>query len=373
MTEGFASTFRMSGDEFSIIIRGTNSKDYIDSQLQRIRRLLNNPVQIDGKTIFPSATFGAVLDIQRSNDASQVMALAAYALTTGKKNAMGSITFISAIDGIEALKQQDRSNLLAVQADMRRALASMEFIPYFQPIYNLSPPRLVGFEALARWDHPSGIRDPDAFVPQAEETGLIAKIDKNVISRAIKIAKKWSDTHPEFPFFVSANASGASFKDPNFVPFILGRLEKAALDPKYFVLEFTEGIFIENFENAINKLNSLRSHGVKVALDDFGTGYSSLQYVSQLPLNYIKIDKAFISHVFTSQKTMLMVRSIIDMAAMLEFGVVAEGVDNVNQLNWLSKNENTKAQGYFFSPPVPQEGAENMLDDAIAFASLSPP
>jgi len=139
------------------------------------------------------------------------------------------------------------------------------------------------------------------------------------------------------------------------------------------VLEFTEGIFIENFESTIEKLNLLRNYGVKVALDDFGTGYSSLQYVSQLPLNYIKIDKSFIDHLFTSEKTMLMVRSIIDMAAMLESGVVAEGVENVNQLNWLSKNENTKAQGYFFSPPVPLENAENMLADAAAFASLTLP
>ena len=368
ITEGFASMFRMSGDEFSIIIRGTNSKDYIDSLLQRTSRLVSAPMLIDGKTVFPSATFGAVLDIRGSNDASQVIALGTDAVVAGKKNGIGAITFISVREGMETLKQQSRNDLLAVGADMRRGLASLEFVPYFQPIYQLSPSRLVGFEALARWHRPSGVLEPNNFVRQAEGTGLITKIDKNVISKAIKTTKKWAETYPGIPFYVSVNASAASFRDPSFVPFILDRLEKCELDSKYFVLEVTEGIVIDNFDGAIEKLDLLRDRGIMVALDDFGTGYSSLQYVNRLPLNYIKIDKSFIDQLFFSEKARLMVKSIINMAGILGLGVVAEGMETVQQHDWLiEENKNMKVQGYFFSAPLPPEEAEHFLADANAF------
>ena len=353
-------------------MRGTNSKVYINSQLQRIRRLISNPALIGGKSVFLSATFGAVLDIQGSNTASQIIAFAVDAVVTGKKSDMGTINFISAVEEMEALVQRSESILRAARTDISRGLADSEFLPHFQPIYQLSPSRLAGFEALARWTHPNGLLIPDAFVRQAEETGLITEIDKNVISKTLKTAKQWAQTYPEFPFFVSANASGASLMEPRFVPFILERLEKIELDPKYFVLEVTEGIFIENFENTAAKLNVLQEHGIKVALDDFGTGYSSLQYVNRLPLSYIKIDKSFIDQLFSSKKAMLMVRSIINMAGILGIGVVAEGVETVQQLDWLTEeHKDAKVQGYFFSAPLPPEEAEHFLADANAFYSVT--
>ena len=373
ITEGFASIFRVGGNEFSIIMRGTNSKDYIDSLLQRIRRLLNNPMQIEGKTFFPSATFGVVLDIRDSNDAAQVMSLATDAIAAGKKSGTEAITYISAAEGTEILRRQIRNSLMAAQADMRRGLASLEFVPHFQPIYHLSPSRLAGFEALARWNHPNGVMASDVFVHHAEEADLISKIDKNVISKTINITKKWTEAYPDMPFFVSVNVSGASLKDPYFVSFILGRLKDAGLDSKYFVLEVTERVLIDNFEDAAEKLSLLSDHGIMVALDDFGTGYSSLQYVSRLPLSYIKIDASFIGQLFLSQKAMLMVKSIINMSAMLGIGVVAEGVETVQQLEWLAEaNKNTKVQGYFFSAPEPQEGAEHLLADAHALHGVMP-
>jgi diguanylate cyclase (GGDEF)-like protein/PAS domain S-box-containing protein len=370
--KGFASTFRMEGDEFSVIIRGTNSKEYIESNLQRLRRLISTPVYVDGKTVFPSASFGVVMDICESNDASQILALATDAIATGKKSGMGGITYISALEGVEALKRENRQNLLTVQADMRRGLSCSEFLPYFQPIYQLSPSRLSGFEALVRWRHPQNeLLSPAMFIHHAEETGFITEIDKSIISQSIQRLKKWTEAYPKMPFFVSANASGASFSDPSFVPFVLNQLEEAKMPPGYFVLEVTEGIFIENFQDTIDKLKLLKDQGVKIALDDFGTGYSSLQYVSQLPLNYIKIDKSFIDQLVSSDKATLMVTSIIEMAGRLGFSVVAEGVENEAQLNWLSEYEGTKVQGYIFSPPVSVSDAENLLTDASLFADVT--
>jgi diguanylate cyclase (GGDEF)-like protein/PAS domain S-box-containing protein len=368
---GFASVFRLSGDEFGIIMRGTNSKEYVRSLLQRIQNLLNIPVSIEGKTVFPSASFGVVLDIQASNTSSQILSLGTDALIKGKKRGIGTITFLTSEESTEENKHHQRYNLLTIQARMQRALLSSEFAPYFQPICQISTSRLAGFEALVRWNHPKfGLLTPAAFIPQAEETGFITEIDKTTICQTISTAKKWSAAYPEISFFLSANASGASFKDPGFVSFVRDRIREEDLDPRYFVLEVTEGIFIENLKIANAKLEELRDFGVKIALDDFGTGYSSLQYMSQLPINYIKIDKSFIDQLFLSEKNSLMVRSIINMARDLKFDVVAEGVENKDQVHWLEESQCTKGQGYFFSRPVPPEEAENLLADAKIFEEL---
>ncbi|MDR1620957.1 MAG: EAL domain-containing protein [Synergistaceae bacterium] len=370
ITMGFASVFRLSGDEFGIIIRGTNSREYVRSLLQRIQHMLNIPVSIDGKTVFPSASFGVVLDIQASNTSSQILSWGTDALIKGKKRGIGTITFLTSEESTEESKHHQPYNILTLQASMQRALLSSEFVAYFQPICQLSS-RLAGFEALVRWIHPKyGVLSPGAFIPQAEETGFITEIDKSVISQAIRTAKKWSADYPEISFFISANASGASFKDPGFVHFVCDRIQEEDLDPRYFVLEVTEGIFIESLEAANAKLKILRDFGVKIALDDFGTGYSSLQYMSQLPINYIKIDKSFIDQLFLSEKNSLMVRSIINMARDLNFDVVAEGVENKDQIHWLEESKCSKGQGYFFSCPLPSEEAENLLADAKIFEEL---
>jgi diguanylate cyclase (GGDEF)-like protein/PAS domain S-box-containing protein len=371
ITAGFATSFRLSGDEFGIIVRGTNSKDYVKSLLLRIQRLINAPASIHGKTVFPSASFGAVLGIQGANTTDQILALGSDALIRGKKRGIGTITFLTVEEGAQKINHDHQHNLLTVQANMQKALSSSEFVAYYQPIYQLSPQRIAGFETLARWHHPEhGLLAPSAFVPQAEETGLITEIDKQIISQAICAAKKWSETFPDTTFILSANASGASFKDPGFVPFVCDRIQEESLDPRHFVLEVTEGVFIENLENTKEKLNLLRNFGVKIALDDFGTGYSSLQYVSQLPVNYLKIDKSFIDQIFSSEKDALMVRSIINMARDLNFDIVAEGVENENQVHWLVENNASKWHGYFFSRPIPLAEAENILADAKLFEEL---
>jgi diguanylate cyclase (GGDEF)-like protein/PAS domain S-box-containing protein len=372
---GFASVFRLSGDEFGIIIRGTNSKEYVQSLLQRIQRLLNVPIAIEGKTVFPSASFGVVLDIRASNTSSQILSLGTDALIKGKKRGIGTITFLTSEESLEESMEKNKRyrqyDLLTFQAGMQKALLSSEFITYFQPICHLPSSRLTGFEALVRWNHPQfGLLTPAMFIPQAEETGFITEIDKAIIRQTIFTAKKWSIAYPEIPFFLSANASGASFKDPGFVSFVCECIREQSLDPCYFVLEVTEGIFIESLRATNAKLQMLRDFGVKIALDDFGTGYSSLQYVSQLPIHYIKIDKSFIDQLFLSEKNSLMVRSIINMAHDLKFGVVAEGVENKDQVHWLEESKCTAGQGYFFSCPLSPTEAENLLVDAKIFKEL---
>lgn len=367
MIAGFASTFRMNGDEFGVIVRGTNSKDYVESMVARLRRLVSSPVVMEGQTIFPSVSFGIVLDVQGADTSALVLSRAAQALVKGRKRGMGTVTFHAPGDEETA----DDYNLLTAQADIQRGLAASEFIPYFQPIYELSPQRLAGVEVLARWNHPTqGFLAPSSFIPLAEETGLIFELDKHMIQEAMQVACRWGEHDPKSSVFVSANASGVSFKNPDFFPFLEKLIQESACPPKTFVLEVTEGILLEELEKVKDKLARIRELGIKVALDDFGTGYSSLQYVSQLPIDYLKIDKSFIDQLFLSEKNSRMVRSIINMAWELGLGVVAEGIENEDQLHWLSENKNLRGQGYFFSRPVPLPEAEGYLADARAFEGL---
>lgn len=372
MISGFATTFRMSGDEFALIIRGTNSKDYVESLLTRLQRIINMPVQMEGKTIFPSASFGVVLDIQSGDTSASIISRAAKALVKGKERGIGIITFYSKDIDEEKNKSADDYNVLTAQADIQKGLSSSEFVPYFQPIYEISPQRLAGFETLVRWNHPNqGFLSPHSFIPLAEETGLIFELDKYIIQQSIQIVKKWSENFPQRPIFVSANASGTTFKNPDFFPFLEALLDTEKIDPRCFVLEITEGILLENLDRVRSKLNRLRELGIKIALDDFGTGYSSLQYISQLPIDYIKIDKSFIDQLFMTNKSSRMVQSIINMAEELGMGVVAEGVESEDQFLWLSEKKNLKGQGYFFSRPVPLAEAESFLTDALLFEDLS--
>ena len=371
MTAGFASTFRLNGDEFGIILRGTTSKEYVESLLKRLQRLINTPVSLDGKTVFPSASFGVVLDIQGFDTCALILSRATDAISIGKKRGISTITFYSKEEAPKIPNQGSNYNLLTAQADMQKALASSEFVPYFQPIYQLSPQRLIGFETLARWINPhQGLLAPFAFIPLAEETGLIFEIDQFIIQQAVDAIGKWTKNFPEIPLFVSANASGASFKNPEFLSFIENTIQKASLVSRGFVLELTEGILIENLEITKTKLDRMQEFGIKIALDDFGTGYSSLQYVNQLPIDYIKIDKTFIDQLFLSEKNSRMVRSIINMADDLGLGIVAEGVESEDQLHWLAKSPTVKGQGYFFSRPVPWAEAEGLLEDTRAFETL---
>jgi diguanylate cyclase (GGDEF)-like protein/PAS domain S-box-containing protein len=373
ITEGFAGFYRVGGDEFAIIVRGTSSKDYVVSLLLRIQRLIGAPVLVHGKTISPSVSFGVVLETAADSTCDIILNQLSDALIVGKKRGMGNITFHSPEMASEYVERPHR-NLLNTQVEMRHALQSHQFVVYLQPIYQLTPLGLTGFEALARWVHPTqGVLAPNAFIPMAEETGLITRLDRSIIQQSIAILKKWTHEYPSMPVSISANASGASLTDPDFIPFIQEQIREISLAPEHFVLEVTEGVLIRNLKGIQTQLSRLREMGVKISLDDFGTGFSSLQYINQLPIDWIKIDKSFMDQLFQTDKTLGMVRSILNMADELGLGIVAEGVESENQVHWLTENgsdvlrQNLKGQGYFFSRPVPQTEAESLLADALAF------
>lgn len=370
---GFATIFRIGGDEFAAIIHGTNSREYMESLLTRLQRLITMPISMDGDNLFPSASIAAILDIAEDVSSAQLLARLSDAVTEAKKQGFGTIHFESSSPEKRRMQAGNRANLLTLTAEIQNSLTLSHFVPYFQPIYQLSTRRLAGFETLVRWHHPSrGILSPAAFIAAAEESGLIADIDRQIISRAIETLRSLSEKANGTPFFISANVSGASLRDFGFVPFIESEMSNASLPPDNFVLEVTESMLIDNLDMASAQLEAIKRLKVRIALDDFGTGYSSLQYINQLPIDCIKIDKSFMDQLFTSPKTSGMVKTIIDMAHTLNLKIVVEGIENEDQVLWLSDFD-VQGQGYFFSQPVPLNEAESLLKDAVAFESLLPP
>ena len=363
---GFATIFRTGGDEIAAILKGVSSRDYVDSALARLQKLISIPVWINGDSVFPSACITAMLNIPKEFSALQVLGRLSGAMKVAKKRGLGYVLFVPPTAG-EAEAQGSQPD---ISAEIQASLLKSQFIPYFQPIYNTSTMTLLGFETLARWQHPdSGVLPPSDFLSEAEESGLVTAIDKTIVSQSIAAMEEFIKKHPEVPFYVSANASGLSLRDPSFFAFLETELRKASFPADRFVLEITEDILIENLAEARSYLENLKKLNIRVALDDFGTGYSSLQYISELPIDSLKIDRSFIDQLLKSRKTLSLVKSVIEMARGLDLNIVAEGIETKDQNQWLAEF-GVDGQGYFFSPPLSMERTDEFLKDASAFAAI---
>ncbi|MFC2594208.1 MAG: EAL domain-containing protein, partial [Fretibacterium sp.] len=248
-------------------------------------------------------------------------------------------------------------SILNMRAELRSALDNDEFLSYFQPVYSIKDRRLSGFETLVRWMHPrKGFLPPSRFIPYAERIGLVGEIDRCMMRCAMEAIRKSSNT-----FYFSANGSSNLMQSPDAAALIQDSLNEAAIDPSCFVVEVTESVLIDNLKGVSATLDRLREMGVRIFLDDFGTGYSSLQYIHSLPLDCIKLDIAFVRHVFDSEKEARMLHTIIDMANALNLDTVAEGVETEEQLSWLAEAGCGKAQGFYFSKPLSWADAEKLI------------
>ncbi|HOO88055.1 MAG TPA: EAL domain-containing protein, partial [Synergistales bacterium] len=217
---------------------------------------------------------------------------------------------------------------------------------------------------LSRWKHPQkGILPPAAFIPQAEQTGFVANLDTRMLEHALDAVNTARRLNPQLRLFFSSNASSVFLRSAAAVESVKFFLESTGADPTRFTLEVTESSLIENLDDVHVKLDLLKESGIRIALDDFGTGYSSLQYINNLPLDVIKLDRAFVSQLFVSAKTERMMRSIITMGRDLGLDIIAEGVETAEQLAWLKSAGCPKAQGYYFSPPVPWDEAQRMIQE----------
>jgi EAL domain-containing protein (putative c-di-GMP-specific phosphodiesterase class I) len=245
---------------------------------------------------------------------------------------------------------------------LNQAIDQQELSVFYQPIFSLYDDKLLGFEALVRWTHPElGFISPEKFIPIAEETGLVIKVDNWVLREVCQQMATWQVDYPQHsPLTISVNISGQNFSQPTFVEYIRSILQSSGLQPDQLHLEITESTIMKYADSTVKMLADLKQMGVKLHIDDFGTGYSSLNYLHNFSLDAIKIDRSFISNMLKSESSSGLVYTIIKLAHMLNMTVIAEGVETDNQKSLLKNMQCEQAQGYYFAKPMDKTSLERL-------------
>ena len=344
---------RMGGDEFIFLLTDFVSPDNVTKKAEEILNLFHEPFQVGDKELHTTASIGIAIYPDYPISMEKLMVYADNAMYQAKSQ--GKNRYV--IHTSELL--EDMMDEYSLEIDLRRALENNEFVLHYQPQIHNQSGKLVGFEALIRWQHPRlGLLPPGKFIKLAEENGLITQIGEWVINEACSQNKKWQDAGMA-PIKVSVNLSTQQFLTRNLVTYMEDVLKRTALDPQYIVVEITEYMAME-YDYSIIVLNKLKLLGIGISIDDFGTGYSSLNYLKNFPIDYIKIDKSFISELMNGPNDAIIVNAIITLAHNLHKEVIAEGVETKEQLDFLTKHQCDITQGYFFSKPLPIEEIEKI-------------
>ena len=345
---------RLGGDEFTILLSELASEDEAVQIAERIQNDLKNPFELGGSEIFVTASIGIILTSPRHEKAEDLLRDADIAMYRAKAKGRAQCQIFDNSMHSQATAQ------LKIETEMRRALEQQEFRVYYQPIMDLKTSSLVGFEALIRWQHPKrGLLPPGEFIPAAEENGLILPLGRWILDESCRQLKAWQNANLALArLIVSVNLSSKQFLQADLAEQIAETLKRTKLTPCCLKLEITESHVMENSETAGTMLGKLRQLGIELSLDDFGTGYSSLSYLHRLPVDYLKIDRSFISRMIESKENGEIIYTIIKLAQNLKMKVIAEGIETAAQLEHL-KNLNCEfGQGYFFSKPVDAAAAE---------------
>lgn len=347
---------RFGGDEFIILLSGATSNDEIVAFANMLIKEFSQSWNINGHELFPTISVGITrypMDGKSIKDLIKNSDMAMYrAKELGKNN----------YQFYKPSMLQQISERIEMEKNLRRAMQNNEFIIHYQPIINIDERKIVGMEALIRWNHPTkGIIQPKEFISLAEETGLIKDVGKWVFETASKEVKLLHDMGFK-GLTVSINTSSIQLKYIGFVDDIRDILNKTGLAPQYLQVEITESHMIDNFNVNNIILRELRKLGIKISLDDFGTGYSSLNYLKELPISTLKIDKSFIEGFECDASKIIIIETIIGLAHKLGMDVIAEGVETVEQMECLKSLKCDSIQGYLLGHPVPISRLTEMLN-----------
>ncbi|HEY2805628.1 MAG TPA: EAL domain-containing protein [Gemmatimonadales bacterium] len=347
---------RLGGDEFTVLLDDIIDVSDATRIADRIQRELNLPFNLSGQEVFTSASIGIALstsNYERPDDLLRDADIAMY-----RAKALGKQRY----EVFDSAMHAKAVSQLQLETDLRRALDREEFRIHYQPIFSLISGKVLGFEALVRWQHPQrGTILPDEFVQVAEETGLIVLIGRVVLREACRQLREWQVQFPHQTLTISVNISAKQFRQPDLVDHISRVLTAWDLDPRSLRLEITESAIIENAPAAIEALARLRALGILVDLDDFGTGYSSLGYLHRFDIDALKIDRSFVSNIGEGGENSEIVRTIVNLARGLDMDVIAEGVERPEQLAILRSLGCEKVQGFLFSPPLATESVRALL------------
>ena len=347
------SVARLGGDEFCVLLADIAQIEDVAHVMQKIREQLEQPLTVAGHTLHLTATMGISLYPADGADAETLLKNADIAMYRARERDE-DYQYYAADMTVNAAER------LALENDLRQALARRELLLHYQPQVSLASGVVTGVEALLRWRHPvHGMISPAKFIPLAEETGLILTIGEWVLRQACAQARAWADAGR--PLRVAVNLSARQFRQPGLDGLIRGVLEETGLDPARLDIELTESIIVHDPAAVTAILAGIEKLGVQISIDDFGTGYSSLSYLKRFPIDVLKVDQSFVRDIATDPDDAAIVRAIITMAHALGIQTIAEGVETREQLAFLRENSCDAMQGYYFSRPVPGEEITAML------------
>lgn len=346
---------RLGGDEFVVVLEAMDERSDITQVANKILTALARPMNVFGHDISTSVSIGISVYPQDGSTTEELLKHADVAMYKAKEAGKNDFKFYA--EGMNA----SAVNFLLLENDLRRGIEQEQLQLYYQPQIDLSSGKLIGMEALVRWQHPQrGMVSPVHFIPLAEETGLIEPLGDWVLREACRQLKRWQELD-KYHGTVAVNLSPRQFQHGDFVARVEEILTAADLPAEYLELEITETSAMEHAGESINLMNRLNSMGISLAIDDFGTGYSSLAYLKRFPIQKLKIDRSFINDVATDSNDAAIAKSIISLAHNMGLKVLAEGVEDKHQMEWLRARGCDQAQGYYYSQPISARQMEQHL------------
>jgi EAL domain-containing protein (putative c-di-GMP-specific phosphodiesterase class I) len=337
---------RLGGDEFATLVWHQPGRPDVEWAVERIMDIFTEPFSLSYGAVNAAASLGVATTTEAA-DAQELLRHADIAVYVAKDAGKGQwVRYESSLHTAVV----DR---LKLRSDMERAVVDGGFMLHYQPIVALDSGRTVGFEALVRWDHPTrGLLPPLDFIEIAEESGLIVPLGSWVLHEAVAAAVRWRLLRPEERIYVSVNVSARQFRAADFVEHVRDEVDRAGLPYNCLVLELTESILVQERAEVSERLDTLRSEGLRVAIDDFGTGFSSLSYLRQLSVDLLKVDKSFVDSITSSPDQHAVVTAIVQLARTLKLGVIAEGIETHDELELLVSMGCQYGQGYLLSRPL---------------------
>ncbi|MCP1497726.1 diguanylate cyclase (GGDEF)-like protein [Pseudomonas migulae] len=340
------SVFRYGSDEFVVILADIRHPQQTKGIAEKLLNAIRAPLHIAGHDLSVTASLGISIYPDDGFDAIELIKKAETAMRNIKESGPNDFSFF--IDEMNKRARDQQS----IETGIRLALERKEFVLHYQPKLDLGSGQVVGAEALIRWQRPGhGLVYPSEFIGVAEDSGLIVPLSKWVLAEACRQACAWQARGlPKI--CMSVNMSAIDFRQRDFVDGIERTLEQTGLDPALLELEITEGVLMQNIDVTVTSLNRLKALGVRLAIDDFGTGYSSLSYLRRFPIDVLKIDQSFIRGLSNDSNDAALVSAIISLGRSLKLNIIAEGVETLEQLNFLRAHQCEEGQGYFFSKAV---------------------
>jgi diguanylate cyclase (GGDEF)-like protein len=359
LIRGSDTIARIGGDEFVAVLTTGNHSDSVVTVVKRFLESISRPFSFQGQEIWVTASIGIAQYPEDGEDPETLFKKADTAMYHIKENGRNGFQFFA--------DEMNRkiSKRMKIESNLRYALEKNEFHLNYQPQIDLTTGKIVGMEVLLRWHNEElGSVSPDDFIPVAEDTGQIVAIGEWALRSACTQYRDWTDL--DFPRLrMAVNLSPRQFGQNNLVEMVKNILNETGIEATNLDLEVTESLMMHNIEDSIDKMHALRELGISLSIDDFGTGYSSLSSLQRFPLNFLKVDKSFVQEIGTGNKAVI-IRAIVAMAHSLGLSIIAEGVETVDQLNFLRKHHCEEVQGFYFSKPLSTEKFAELIVNTVS-------